>query len=1052
MVKCLACREELRSAREDIRKLTLALENERQSRAEYLKGDLRRLEAQVAELLRERDWYSNELRNTKNRYNDESSHGKFLGSQIEHLKCEVSESASRITTLTKDLFAATCARTARHRATAERKALQQAVVTAAGNAKAKAEARALAAAQRNARLRRLSHEEAAEKVCNIELELEAAREAAAEALEDYHAEQEAAEEARKETSDAKYAKVLVERQLKRALATSERLSRPKATGLSVDEWAKLQDEARWKKGQRDRASLAAHLKKVRPRVEDIAQVLGELELFEPLVDTKEGTLVYYKRTSALIAKLETEYWGIEFALFLHYEMRLSQKKALQMVQAASMRYNRMTDRYASQVLWYDKHRKANFINVPRLVPPRSKVEPIIRMVESELGVTSAEDGRLARRSFVQVVLQMIKQDPGTQGMPLLSSFHRGKLKFPLVIKLDATGYGKLQVNTIAVDTPFTSKSAQNLRLLGLGNCSDDRDGSMRLLGDANLRDVNELLEMAEQEELLTCQVADDQYDLALDPFFVFDLSALRHVEHLAKSGFCGCSMDDALRKEHTKPPSKEHLFEFLKRCESPTKVQRFVRSHMPLPGKTVPEPCDCCDFGNDPSKAVAQMNEMLATEAALSADKSKAGKDKFSKWRMAHASLHKNVQPGKYGKPTFHHDMDKQILDPLHQAELGVPKTPWKHGVKNNASDDAREKISQQLAEWKHALDMRRKDDNRCREQKWFTGEKWATFCAGERGSPGGPIAIATITLIIAEDMQAHGIDSSAAMEAGSGGRGNARGGGRGRGRGLLAPSSAAAPAPPSSGVRHVPTAVEKEADPEDLEMIRKLYGSRAQTLINILLSFDAYFNWYYPFKHLQKLPIMSEQSVRLEKAFDNCCTAIDMNEIFERVTIRKHKSYLMHAAIFKTTRDILRVGNVWAYDTSSLELQNADTKRVAASSAPRRLTTSGAGQLRVGLKSKVGPSNKIATKGFSSSMALGTLKHLLATQYLRRGDGIIATPESRRNERLFGVTGTGRTTDTSTGIKMEKLDSNYAPEHDTCIKAFVRLLAANAEQVPVGG
>ena len=42
--------------------------------------------------------------------------------------------------------------------------------------------------------------------------------------------------------------------------------------------------------------------------------------------------------------------------------------------------------------------------------------------------------------------------------------------------------------------------------------------------------------------------------------------------------------------------------------------------------------------------------------------------------------------------------------------------------------------------------------------QKWFTGEKWATFCSGERGSPGGPIAVATLVLIIADDMQARGV------------------------------------------------------------------------------------------------------------------------------------------------------------------------------------------------------------------------------------------------------------------------------------------------------
>ena len=59
------------------------------------------------------------------------------------------------------------------------------------------------------------------------------------------------------------------------------------------------------------------------------------------------------------------------------------------------------------------------------------------------------------------------------------------------------------------------------------------------------------------------------------------------------------------------------------------------------------------------------------------------------------------------------HDLDDQILDPLHMAELGLPKTPWKFGILRNASDDAREEISEQLREWKHPLDTRRKDDNK---------------------------------------------------------------------------------------------------------------------------------------------------------------------------------------------------------------------------------------------------------------------------------------------------------------------------------------------------
>ena len=65
----------------------------------------------------------------------------------------------------------------------------------------------------------------------------------------------------------------------------------------------------------------------------------------------------------------------------------------------------------------------------------------------------------------------------------------------------------------------------------------------------------------------------------------------------------------------------------------------------------------------------------------------------------------------------------------------------------------------------------------------------------------------------------------------------------------------------------------------------------------------------------------------------------------------------------------------------------------------------------------------------------------------LRRGDGVIAAPDSRRKQRLFGVHGRGRTKDLANGIKLEKLlTPDYDPRSDTCITAFVRLLKEAAE------
>lgn len=357
----------------------------------------------------------------------------------------------------------------------------------------------------------------------------------------------------------------------------------------------------------------------------------------------------------------------------------------------------------------------------------------------------------------------------------------------------------------------------------------------------------------------------------------------------------------------------------------------------------------------------------------MRSDTTKAGKGAFSRWRMAHAHSHHNIQPGRYGKPMLEHDLADQIIDSLHLAELGLPKTCWKHGVLNNASDDARDKIDQKLKEWKHPLDTRRKEDGRCRAHKWFTGEKWATFCAGERGSPGGPIAIATLMVIVAEDMQLHGTcgkdlgpdtleDSvTTAAQAPRDGRGGGSGarqaaavgrgrGGRGRGAFTARRADAADAAvageerdAPRPQLTFVPSAMEQAADAEDIAIIRKLYGSRSQTIINALLAFDAYFKWYYPFK--ASIPFLAPTHQRQEHALKCCRSAIDMHECFERVSINNHGSFLPHAAIFKVCRDILRIGDVWAVNLSPLELQNAETKRVASTGGARRIKVTTSGQ-----------------------------------------------------------------------------------------------------------
>ena len=382
---------------------------------------------------------------------------------------------------------------------------------------------------------------------------------------------------------------------------------------------------------------------------------------------------------------------------------------------------------------------------------------------------------------------------------------------------------------------------------------------------------------------------------------------------------------------------------------------------------------------------------------------------------------------------------------------------------------------------------MKTKLEGRQRENKWYTGEKWQTFCAGKGGSPGGPIAIATIAMIIADDLQLRGVDSGAGeaepavaavaaapakaaappakaaaaatkAAAAAAAKAGKKPAGKGRSRAAFADRQAATgavratlvsePSPdalPAKRVAtpHVPSAMEAAANPEHLRIIHELYGSRAQTLINLLLSFDAYFAWYFPFK--KSIPYMCPMPQREARALDNCRRAIDMQEMFERIsaTSNGHGSFLPHGAVYKVTRDILSVGDVWAHDLSALELQNAESKRVFEAGATKHLefSSSGLAHKKIGY----GEYTLVTTSGYNATAATSTLSKLLATSSLRAGGGMFSTPASRQHERLFGEGGKGRLK----VIKHEWADGEergYDPAEDSCLAAFVRMLAARAE------
>lgn len=280
-------------------------------------------------------------------------------------------------------------------------------------------------------------------------------------------------------------------------------------------------------------------------MDDVAFVLSELGLLNELFHTVKVFDLHFDRVSKLMQQLEEEHFGKKFSLFLYYEMHLTMPKILRIVQAASKKYNRHTDMYSSKVLLYHPFRKGVVVKVPRIAQPRGKLEMTVREIEHHLGVQSSENGQLAFRSLTEVVQELLTCDPGKNTMPSLQSFTSLEMKLPLVISCDATGHGTLQFNTIALRNPHLSASNRQLRIFGLGNCSDDRNGTSCLLGP-NLTTINRWLESERKADAVPFIVNDESVLVRTELHFVFDVAALRHIEHVARSGWCGCAKPKCL--------------------------------------------------------------------------------------------------------------------------------------------------------------------------------------------------------------------------------------------------------------------------------------------------------------------------------------------------------------------------------------------------------------------------------------------------------------------------------------------------------------------------
>ena len=92
------------------------------------------------------------------------------------------------------------------------------------------------------------------------------------------------------------------------------------------------------------------------------------------------------------------------------------------------------------------------------------------------------------------------------------------------------------------------------------------------------------------------------------------------------------------------------------------------------------------------------------------------------------------------------------------------------------------------------------------------------------------------------------------------------------------------------------------------------------------------------------------------------------------------------HAAIYKITQSILEAGDVEAFDTSPLEMQNAETKRKARSTGATNRTTIPEGVSQRGPRKKEGPPGLHTVAARAATTATTALKKTVTSNNLQRG------------------------------------------------------------------
>ena len=412
----------------------------------------------------------------------------------------------------------------------------------------------------------------------------------------------------------------------------------------------------------------------------LSKALYVLGLIDLLWGTKYFDIVYFDNVQTLLAEMEHDVFGIDFGLFLHLELHMTLDQITKLALVTQKAFDGKHYRFRS--LMRSEHRHSLEIRVPRITPLRGDLEPVIKELKASTGFDLAENGRISWRPVMPLISAVLEEDCGNFGMPELGYFLAGNV-LDLVVSQDATGFGSLSIATCVLNNPYTPHSAQNLRILGLGNVDDGKDGTTKLLQE-NRELLNRLIR-TEGAELVEVPVAGGVVKILLNVLVVSDLSSTRKCEKLLCSGHCGCAQA-ALRLVFKAPENEDQLRLLAKKCFAPNLKQRTILGHRRFDGKVWPCFAAGCNFGHSDQPEVEYVVEHQCNQRLL-ADLSKPGVARYDKYRLDHAHKHFNVQPHSAGEQTYDVSMKtQQVPDSLHANTLNLPKPWWGHGVLRNAS------------------------------------------------------------------------------------------------------------------------------------------------------------------------------------------------------------------------------------------------------------------------------------------------------------------------------------------------------------------------------